>query len=437
VHGVLDVSRQELVVQYASNAAQDSSADGRSADPRRGNARRGGPPGGRGGPGRKSRGRKRRDPLWARLLVIFGALLMLGSGGAVVGTKVLVAEATKSVTQQSLLGSGGTSAKHATISGAKNILLVGVDTRVGQSAMGSRSDSIIILHIPAGHDQGYLISIPRDTWVNIPKYNNGKQKYAGGQDKINAAFEYGSRGLTGNAAASGGFELLEKTIQGLPNMAGMTFDAGAIVDFSGFEDVVNALGGVTMYVDETTVSIHTGFNNKTQKEQEPFHVNSDGTVGSAVPGVTPVTYTKGVHDFVAWQALDYVRQRDKLANGDGDYGRQRHQQQFIKAVFQKIVSSGTLTSPSKLSKVLDAVGKAMTIDKGNFSIEDWVFAMKGIGASDLITIKTNDGKFDPITVNGGESAESLNDTSLELLQSVKTDTVGAFVTEHSDWVASS
>jgi LCP family protein required for cell wall assembly len=424
-----NVSRQEPVVQYASNAVLDPSSRDRSADDRRGGGRRGGGPPG----SKKKRGGKRKDPLWAKLLVIFGALLMLGSGGTIVGSKVLVAEATKSVSKQNLLGSGGTAAKHATISGAKNILLVGVDTRVGQSSMGSRSDSIIIMHIPASHDQGYMVSIPRDTYVSIPAYNNGKQKYNGGKDKINAAFEFGSRGLTGAAAAQHGFELLEKTIQLLPGMSGMTFDAGAIVDFDGFKDVVNALGGVTMCVDEKTTSIHTGFT-KSGKEEEPYHINSDGTVGAKVPGVTAVVYQPGCQYMVAWRALDYVRQRDLLANQDGDYGRQRHQQQFIKAIFSKILSSGTLTNPAKLTKVMGTVGKAMTVDTGNFNIEDWIFAMKGIGASDLTTIKTNGGNYSTAYI-GTQSIQTLNDTSLELLASVKSDTVGAFITQHPDWVA--
>jgi polyisoprenyl-teichoic acid--peptidoglycan teichoic acid transferase len=107
---------------------------------------------------------KRRDPLWARLLIVFGALLMLGSGAAVVGSKVLFAAATKDVTRQNLLGSANTERQHASITGAKNILLVGLDTRPNQDPSKlTRSDSIIIMHIPASHDQAYLISLPRRT----------------------------------------------------------------------------------------------------------------------------------------------------------------------------------------------------------------------------------------------------------------------------------
>lgn len=425
-------------MQYASSAAFDPSDGDRSSDPRRPGGRPGGggPPRQRGGDRRPKKGGKRRDPLWARLLVVFGALLMLTSGVAVFGSKALLAEATKSVTQQNLLGSAGADRKHASVNGPKNILLVGVDSRPNQNPNDLvRSDSIIILHIPASHDQGYMISIPRDTYVSIPEYDNGKEKYDGGHDKINAAFAFGGRGLTGNAARQHGFELLEKTIQALPGMSDIKFDAGAIVDFTGFQQVVQVLGGVTMYVDETTRSIHVGFT-KSGEEKEPFHINSDGTVGSPVPGVTPATYTKGTHHLSAWQALDYVRQRDLLENQDGDYGRQRHQQQFIKAIFKEILSSGTLTNFTKLSKVLDTVGKAMTVDTGGVSIEDWIFAMRNIGANDLLTIKTNDGQFSTEMING-QSVQTLDDTSMQLLQSVTTDSVASFVQLHPDWVATS
>jgi LCP family protein required for cell wall assembly len=291
----------------------------------------------------------------------------------------------------------------------------------------------MILHIPAAHDRGYLVSIPRDTYVEIPAYNNGKVKYPGGHDKINAAYAFGGQGLTGDAARSHSFELLAKTIQ---SITGITFDAGAIVDFAGFEQVVSVLGTVHMYVDEQTTSIFLGVSDKTGKYAQPYHINDDGTVGYKIQGVTAQVYTVGWHDFPPYQALDYVRQRDLLANGDYDYGRQRHQQQFLKAMFKQIVSSGTLTSPTKLAKVLDAVGKAVTVDNGGVALEDWIYAMRGIDPGNLVTVKTNDGTFNSQKVNG-EDVEILSDTSLELLRDVKSDTVDSFVAQHPDWVSQS
>jgi LCP family protein required for cell wall assembly len=370
-----------------------------------------------------------KGPLWARLLVIAGTVLMLSSGTAIVGVKLLVAQATKSVKQTNLLGNtGNQAAHHVNINGAVNILLVGIDSRPDQNPADlSRSDSIIVLHIPPSHDQAYLVSIPRDTLVQIPA--DAKTRYAGGKNKINAAFAFGSQNGGGIA---GGVQLLSQTIKSL---YGIGFDAAAVVDFAGFQQVVGVLGGVTMCVDEKTTSIHIGFT-RSGKETVPFTQDANLHL-HAIPGVTPEVYKPGCQHLAAWQALDYTRQRDLLANGDGDYGRQRHQQQFIKAIFKQILSAGTLTNPSKLAKVLDTVGKAMTVDSGGVGIEDWIFAMRGIGANNMTTIKTNNGKYDTVNVPGIGDCETLNDTSLQLLQSIRDDNVAAFIAVHPDWVTQS
>jgi LCP family protein required for cell wall assembly len=367
--------------------------------------------------------------------VIFGALLMLGSGVVIVGNKAIFAAATSSISQQNLLGNAGNQAKgHVSINGAKNILLVGLDSRPNQNSTDPiRSDSVMVLHVPADHTSAYLVSIPRDSYVQIPAYSNGKSRYGGGKDKINSAFAFGGQGLTGDDARSHGFELLAQTIK---QDLGIAFDAGAIVDFEGFKQVVNVLGGVDMYVDEKVTSIHVGVNTRTGKSQTPFTQDSNLHLHQ-VSNVKPQVYEVGYQHLAPWQALDYVRQRDLLANGDSDYGRQRHQQQFIKAVFKGILSSGVLKNPGKLAQVLDVVGKAMTIDNGGVGIEDWIFAMRGISANDILTIKTNAGKFNSQNISGLGAVEILDPTSLQLFESIKNDNVANFVSVHTDWVSQS
>jgi polyisoprenyl-teichoic acid--peptidoglycan teichoic acid transferase len=377
--------------------------------------------------GRPSSGRGRRDPLWAKLLVILGALLMMGSGVLIVIERVAIAEADRSVTQDNLLGNEGAQAndQHATITGPKNILLVGLDNRPGQDPnVLVRADSIIILHIATTHDRAYMVSIPRDTWVQIPA--NPQTKYYGGSEKINAAFAFGNQNGGG---ARGGVQLLAKTIR---TLYGIRFDAAAIVDFTGFEQVVKALGGVCMYVDEKTTSVHLGFKTGTKTEAQPYKLNPDtGKIVRPIRGVTPMVYNVGNHCFPAYQALDYVRQRELLA--DGDYGRQRHQKQFLKAVFKKVLSTGTLTNLSKLNRVLGVIGKAMTVDTGAESLGDWIFAMRGISADDLTTIKTNNGGFHSDTINGRD-VETLDADTLATLQAFRTDTVDQFLINHQNLI---
>ncbi|MER7282785.1 LCP family protein [Dactylosporangium sp. NPDC000244] len=377
-----------------------------------------------------------RDPVWARLLIAVGLVFTLLAGGALAGKEALFKYATRSVAQENLLGDSGRQAEqrgHVDVNGAKNILLIGVDARPGQDpAELVRADSIIILHIPASHDQAYLVSIPRDTWVKIPPYDNGAKRYEGGHDKINGAYAWGGDGLTGAGQRAHAVELLALTIKSL---WGITFDGAAIVDFTGFQQVVEVLGGVDMYVDEETTSVHIG-HTANGEYAVPFRqfTRSDGGQGlSAVPGVTPQVYHVGYQHLEPWQALDYVRQRELLPNSD--YDRQRHQQQFLKALFKKILSSDVLTDPGRLNDVLRVVGKAMTIDSGGIDLADWLYAMRGIGADDLLTIKTNNGTFN--NAPGVSNAETLDQTTLDLLEAVRTERVQAFVAGHLDLVAPS
>jgi LCP family protein required for cell wall assembly len=380
--------------------------------------------------GRKKKSR-RRDPMWARLLVIAGALLMIGSGTAFVLKDAVFGYATRSVHQEDLLPVEA--GKHVSVTGAKNILLVGIDPRPNQNPNDAiRADSILILHIPASHDMAFLISIPRDTWVGIPKYNNGKQTYNGGHDKINGAFAAGGLGLTGKDQRKHGTTLLAATIK---QNWGVSFDAAAIVDFVGFQDVVKVLGGVDMYVDVRTVSVHIGHdaqgNTKTPFLQRD--APNGGTELIPIKGVTPVVYEVGYQHLEAWQALDFVRQRETLPNSD--YDRQRHQQQFIKALLKKIASKDVIGSPSTLNKVLDVVGRAMTIDSGQIGLDDWIFAMRGIDGDRLLTLKTNNGGFHASAEQPG--AEALDQTTLDLLGAVRTRTVPDFVLAHPGIVGSS
>jgi LCP family protein required for cell wall assembly len=347
-------------------------------------------------------------------------MLMLLSGTAIAGVTVLLDRYTGSVNQQSLLGSEAM-ATGTSINGPLTILLVGIDERPGENAEGSRSDSIILVHINANHDAAYLVSIPRDSRVQIPPFP--KSRYPGGPDKINSAFFWGSQNGGGRA---GGFELLALTIK---KMTGITFNAGAIVNFSGFQSVTNALGGVHMCIDEKVTSIHIGHDSR-GNTVPPFRMTSDLRL-IPIAGVQPQVYTPDCRDLAAWEALDYVRQRELIA--DGDYGRQRHQQQFVKAIAKKTLSSGVVTNPKKLDNVIRAAGQALTVDSGRFALTDWLFTLKDIDAGGVTMIKTNAGNFHSETING-TAFETLDATSLELFRTIRDDNVSSFLAQHSDWV---
>jgi polyisoprenyl-teichoic acid--peptidoglycan teichoic acid transferase len=374
---------------------------------------------------KKKKKKQPKSPLWARLFIIFGGLMVVASGGTLVGGQVLIAHYSSAITHEGGLGSAAASG--TSIDGPLNLLLVGIDERTGNAAMGARADSIIIAHVPASHDAVYLTSIPRDTRVQIPAYP--RTRYGGGTAKINAAFQFG---YANGGGRDGGLELLAETVKNLAG--GLNFNGAAIVNFDGFSGLVKAIGGVDMCVDEKTTSIHTGWNIKTGKEGQPYNINSDGTPNGLRAGMRPMVYEVGCRHMASWEALDYVRQRDLLANNDADYGRQRHQQQFIKAMMKQTMSAGVLTNPIKVNQVLNSVGQAVSFYNNKVSIANWIFTLKGISPDQMVTLKTNGGAFNPVTI-GGESYEELDDSSRQLLAAITSDTVQTFIGQHPDFVS--
>ncbi|HEU0240962.1 MAG TPA: LCP family protein [Micromonosporaceae bacterium] len=388
---------------------------------------------------------RHRSPLWAKLLVVLGALVLVGGVGAMGVVKLELHQIDHAVTKENLLGSVAAPFTGSTVNGPLNILLVGSDQRPTETD-GGHADTIIIVHIPASHDRAYLISIPRDTGVRIPAFK--PSNFPGDSNKINAAFVFGSQNGAGDA---GGFQLLAATIK---QNFGITFNGGAIVDFNGFTDILKKLGGVNMYVDETTYSIHFGVNIKTGKPAVPYHINPNTGVPycqpgytfdknplqCALPGTRPNVYKIGNQHLTPSQALDYVRARDGLVGTD--YARQRHQQQFIKAVVQEAYDQG-LSDPFKLQSFIGSLGKALVIDS-RISVTDWIFTLKGITPSALVAIKTNDGQtvdYDGSAGSIAGSVQSLNADSKKLLAAVvadKTatdDNIGLFLQTHQDWAA--
>ncbi|HTJ31712.1 MAG TPA: LCP family protein [Dactylosporangium sp.] len=362
--------------------------------------------------------------MWARLCLTLGLLLLLGSVGSLVGGELLLAHYGDQVTHPGGLGSAAATGHN--IDGPLNLLLVGIDERTGNAAMGARADSIIIAHVPASHDVVYLTSIPRDTRVSIPPDRHSQ--YRGGTDKINAAFEFGYRNGGGRDE---GLTLLAETVSNLAG--GLTFNGAAIVNFDGFKDLVDAIGGVHMCVDERTTSIHTGWNTRTGQEGEPYNFNADGIPTTLKPNMRPQVYESGCYDMAAWQALDYVRQRDKLANNDGDYGRQRHQQQFIKAMLSKATSAGVITNPQKVDHMLNAIGKAVSFYNNDIPLADWILTLHGITPDRLVTLKANGGRYNTEVVDG-QSYEILDATTKALLVAVDQDRVAEFVAAHPELV---
>ncbi|MEU8000570.1 LCP family protein [Catellatospora sp. NPDC049111] len=358
---------------------------------------------------------KRAAPLWAKLTLTFGALLMMVAGGAIVGVKSFEGQLTDNVAVVDVLGDAGkadTGPKGSDLKGPIDMLLLGIDVRATQEKNNARADTVLLLHIPATHDQAYLMSIPRDTQVDIPA--NPKTRYNGGTDKINAAFYFGAQNGGGWA---GGLGLTAKTVT---KLTGITFDGAAVIDFGGFKKIIEALGTVNVCVEEDAESLHYYY-----VKGKITYVNEHK---AASQGLKPYVHKKGCKEKPGWEALDYSRIRKSL--DDGDYGRQRHQQQLIKAMAKKASSSGVLTDLGKVNALMKAVGESMILDTHGVPLIDFMFSLKDLAGADLVLLKTNAGWYN----SSGSGGEALSSSTMQMFRAAKNDTLGQFTLLNPEFV---
>ncbi|RAO40967.1 hypothetical protein GAR06_05914 [Micromonospora saelicesensis] len=357
-------------------------------------------------------------PRWARLCTVFGTVLTVLSGAVLVGTEVLMARYEGAVGKADLFGdqAAGAQAKKSEIKGPLNILLVGIDPRTPTAA--PLADSIMVLHVPASMDRAYLFSLPRDLYVPIPPFK--KADFPGETTKINAAMSFGSKVPGANPDAARGFELLATTVQ---NVTGIKrFDAGAIINFTGFQKIVDAMGGVDMYIERDVKSEHKQPDGKPR----PGNTRGEGYVGPQA------IYKKGNRHLSGWQALDYVRQRyPKNGVPDSDYGRQRHQQQFVKAMVGQAFSADVVSNPIKLDKVLRAAGQSLIFNGRGNSVVDFGLALKDIRPNTIEMIKLpGGGVFDGKKYLGEQFQEGVPD----FFTALHNEQLDPFLLEHPEFV---
>ncbi|MFF3664345.1 LCP family protein [Microtetraspora malaysiensis] len=211
--------------------------------------------------------------------------------------------------------------------GAINVLLVGSDSRAGDNKKygqhmqgdGERTDTIMLLHIAPNRDGATLVSFPRDSMVLIPECRDVRTKAVVGQHL----------GMINSAFSSGGMICTRRTIESLTQIP---IDHYVKVDFTGFKNIVNALGGIEICLPKDV-------NDKQAK----------------------LVLSKGRHTVKGETALAYVRTRHGLGNG-GDIDRIDRQQVFISQVVKKATGSGMLTDLPKLQKFIAATADSVTMD---------------------------------------------------------------------------
>jgi LCP family protein required for cell wall assembly len=238
-----------------------------------------------------------------------------------------------------------------------NWLIAGSDARQGLTVEqerqlstgfdigGQRSDTILILHIPSGGGRPLLISIPRDSYVEIPGY---------GMNKINAAFDFG------------GPKLLAETIQ---DATGLYINHYMGIGFGGFVNVVNDVGGVRMCLPSGLHDVASG-----------------------------VSLSKGCQNLSGGEALAYVRDRHSFATQD--LQREQDQRIFLKALLAKMTSMGVLLNPFKVLPAVTGSVHTLTVDQGA-SLYGLFQAARALRGAQTTTVPISTATY--ITSNAGEA----------------------------------
>lgn len=217
----------------------------------------------------------------------------------------------------------------------QNILVVGNDDRstatdaelaelgTGRDGGSLATDTMMIIHVPADGSKATLISLPRDSYVNIPGH---------GMNKLNAAYAnaFTAAGGDHRAKQAAGANLLVQTVH---DLTGLRIDHYVQVDLLGFYRISKAVGGIRV--------------NMCAAVQEPL---------------SGINLHAGINVIEGKQALAFVRQRHGFPNGLGDLDRVQRQQYFLTAAFRKLASAGTLLNPLKLQGLLSAVQSSIYID---------------------------------------------------------------------------
>jgi LCP family protein required for cell wall assembly len=202
---------------------------------------------------------------------------------------------------------------------------------------GERSDTTILMHLSADRKRAYGVSIPRDSIVDRPACKTDGSRTEPATDVMwNEAFN-----LAGPTC----------TVQQFETLTGVFVDHIVVVDFAGFEDMVEAIDGVPVCIPEDIV--------------DPAH-------GINIPA--------GTREIQGREALNYVRARYTLGDGS-DISRIKRQQAFIAAMAKKVISKDTLARVDRLVGFLNAATQSLTVDEG---LENVVKIAKiGVGFQDI------------------------------------------------------
>ncbi|MFE5891658.1 LCP family protein [Streptomyces sp. NPDC056462] len=325
------------------------------------------------GPSGRAKGRRRkpRDKRKGLLIMAWTAAGIVVLGGT--GAGYLYFKLNGNIKSVDIDQALGTDRPEKADNGSENILVLGSDTRSGNNKKlgggaddgSARSDTAMILHVYEGHKKASVVSIPRDTLIDRPDCTDtdGKTYPADSDVMFNSAY------TTGGAACA------VKTVE---SISGIRMDHYLEVDFSGFQKLVDKLGGVEV---TTTKAIN----------DPDSHLNLEA----------------GTHQLTGKQALGLVRTRHGVGDGS-DLGRIQLQQAFIKALINQVKDINLFGNPKKLYDLANTATKTVTTDSDLGSVNSLMSFAGGLKSIDSknMTMVTMPVQYDPADPNRVIVAES-------------------------------
>lgn len=225
-----------------------------------------------------------------------------------------------------------------------NALLLGIRGE-GDPDGGLLADGIMVVSFKKSTGQIALISIPRDLYLQMP----GETKY----EKINTAY------VIGLEKYDNGLDYAKKTVA---FVTGLYIDYAAAINFKAFEDIIDLLGGATIYLDKPFV------------EDKQWLCDENGQ------NCQPLVVEAGTQTLNGEKALLYVRSRFS----SNDFDRARRQQQVIVAIKDKILSLGILSDPLKINGILDVLSKNVRTDVSPWEIPELISLAKSARTENII-----------------------------------------------------
>jgi polyisoprenyl-teichoic acid--peptidoglycan teichoic acid transferase len=263
--------------------------------------------------------------------------------------------------------------KEAQATGTLNYVLLGSDSRDAANEGNGRSDTIMVVHLNAKRTKAYIISFPRDMYVNIPGH---------GRNKINAAFAFGGAPLA---------------VRTLESLTGVRMDHVVLIDFQGFIQLTEDLDGVTV-------------TNKTAFTSHGFH------------------YPKGKITIAGEEALWFVRERKLLPGGDLD--RAENQRNVIKAIVEKGLSAKVISDPATFTTFVSNLAKHLTVDNSLTDSETVRTALSlRLTGEDISLLQAPISGFD--TTGDGQSIDVVDTAKMaELAHALKKDKMSEYLKKY-------